>query len=117
MLQVVDKRSLAAIHLAVVLTLRPFPAPGGELAAFEHAGGSIAEFRQDRYPIIEVAGRALALVMDNFRVSHESPHRTREQMSEVDAVGKHVAQFARPGQLLDLAPTEVARPPIQGSLT
>src|SRR5262249_51649002 len=107
-----DKRTSAAIDLHVIEAAPTFVASAGQLAALQHARGSLGEFGQNGHPILQVGRLALAGGDELPRVRHETFHLPDQQMREINAVRKHVPQFAAAGILLHLAPAEVARPPI-----
>src|SRR6266542_618488 len=107
-----DERTLAAVEFHIIEAPPAFVAARGELAALEYAGGVALKLSQDCDPILQVARCPLPVVVPNPGVRHEAFDWPYQEMGEVDAMAEHVAQFASPGQLPDLAPSQLTRSPI-----
>src|SRR6266516_1172775 len=107
-----DERSLATVEFHIIEAAPAFVATGGEFAALEHTGRVALKLSQDRDPIVQVARRTLPEVVPNSGVRHEAFDRPDQQMGEVEAMAEHIAEFASPGQLPDLAPSQMTRSPI-----
>lgn len=107
-----NKRAFAPVDLHVIETAPAFIATACEFAALQHAGRTVLKIREDADPIVEVVRLAAAHGMPLLQVRHEPLHRADEEMRKINAMTQHVAEFARAGELLDLAPTDAARAPV-----
>ena len=95
-----------------------FAAAGGELGAFQYAAdgtavGFVVELHDHAHPVIEV-GRAVSLpnIEESSEVGNEALIFADQDAAIVDAVGKHVAHFARAGEFFHLPPAKIAIVPI-----